>query len=52
VTQCPTLADVRAIAAEHLAGDALALAELDAIGRSPEGELRGGWGELRFAPAG
>ena len=49
---CPTLADVRGIAAEFVGHDDAALAELDRLGRSPEGELRGDWGALRFAPAG
>jgi hypothetical protein len=52
VALSPTLAGVREIAADLFADDELALAELDAIERSPEGELSGDWGELRFAPAG
>jgi hypothetical protein len=47
----PTLVDVRGIAAEFVRDDAAALAELERLGRSPEGELRGDWGALRFAPA-
>ena len=49
---CPTLADVRGIAAELMGQGDAALAELDRLGRSLEGELRGEWGALRFGPAG
>jgi hypothetical protein len=48
---CATLAGVHEIAAELFAGDELALAELEALGGLPEGELRGEPGVLRFAPA-
>jgi len=41
VALCPSLAAVRNVAAEHFADDELALAQLDALGDSPEGELRG-----------
>jgi hypothetical protein len=51
VALAATLADVRAIAAEHFAGDELALAELEIVGGSPEGELAGERGLLRYAPA-
>ena len=51
VALSPTLAGVREIAAELFADDELALAQLDAIERWPEGELRGEPGVLRFAPA-
>jgi hypothetical protein len=51
VALCPTLAAVHTIAAEHFAGDELALEQLEALGGSPEGELRGEPGVLRFAPA-
>lgn len=47
----PTLGEVRDLAAELFAGDVPALAALDALGGSPEGELSGAWGEFRFAPA-
>jgi hypothetical protein len=51
VALCPMLADAQEIAAELFAGDELALDAFDALGRSPEGELTGPWGEFRFAPA-
>jgi hypothetical protein len=51
VALCPSLAAVRNVAAEHFADDELALAQLDALGGAPEGELRGEPGVLRFAPA-
>jgi hypothetical protein len=51
VVLCPTLAGVRETAAELFAGDELALDAFDALGRPPEGELAGPWGEFRFAPA-
>jgi hypothetical protein len=51
VALSPTLAGVREIAADLFADDELALAELDAIERWPEGELRGEPGVLRFGPA-
>jgi hypothetical protein len=51
VALSPTLAGVREIAADLFADDELALAQLQAIERSAEGELRGEAGALRFAPA-
>ena len=51
VALCTTLVEVHEIAAELFAGDELALDAFDALGRSPEGELTGPWGEFRFAPA-
>jgi hypothetical protein len=47
----PTLAEARSVAAEACAESGRALAELDALGASPEGELAGEWGRVRFAPA-
>jgi hypothetical protein len=51
VALAPTLGGVREIAAELFADDELALAALDVMGPSPEGELRGEPGVLRFGPA-
>lgn len=52
VALCPTLADVRDLAADLFAGDAPALAQLELLRGSPEGELHGERAVLRFAPAG
>ena len=48
----PTLADAHRLAAEACGDSQLGLAELDALGSLPEGELSGEWGRVSFAPAG
>lgn len=52
LTLVPTLAEARSVAAEACAASDWALAELEAMGSAPEGELAGEWGRVRFAPAG
>ena len=48
----PTLAEAHRLAADACGDSHLALAELEALGSLPEGELSGEWGRVSFAPAG